>query len=173
VVKLQKCRNKVTSTVILHKFTNMIDQHAFYMTLALKEARKALLDDEVPVGSIIVYNNKVIAKSHNRSIRLCDPTAHAEMQVITSACNYLKSRYLQDCILYTTLEPCNMCSGALFWSKIGQLVYGAKDKKQGFSNLTERTLHPKTIIRAGILADECGYLLTKFFEKKRKLKIKN
>ena len=173
MVKLQKCGNKVTSRLILHKFTNMIDPHAFYMTIALKEARKALLDDEVPVGSIIVYNKKVIAKSHNRSIRLCDPTAHAEMQVITSACNYLKSRYLQECILYTTLEPCNMCSGALFWSKIGQLVYGAEDKKQGFSNLKERTLHPKTIITTGILGEECGYLLTKFFQKKRNLNIKN
>ena len=141
-----------------------------YMNTALTEARKAFRADEVPVGSIIVYNNKIIAKAHNMCITLCDPTAHAEMQVITSACNYLQSRYLENCTLYTTLEPCLMCSGALFWAKIGQIIYGADDKKDGFSLFKMKSLHPKTTIKKGILKHECGYLLTEFFKKKRNLK---
>ena len=129
----------------------MLQSHEFYMRKALTEAKKAFYSDEVPVGAVMLYNNKIIAKSYNMCIRLCDPTAHAEMQIITSASNYLKSRYLDKCILYTTLEPCHMCSGALFWSKIGQLVYGASDKKNGFSMKKEPLLHPKTIITKGVL----------------------
>ena len=110
----------------------MIDIDEVYMNKALIEARKGFREDEVPIGSIIVYNKKIIAKAHNMCIKLCDPTAHAEMQVITSACNYLQSRYLENCILYTTLEPCCMCSGALFLSKIGKIIYGADDRKRGF-----------------------------------------
>lgn len=147
----------------------MLQTHEFYMRQALTEAKKAFYEDEVPVGSIILYKNKIIAKSYNMCIKLCDPTAHAEMQVITSAANYLKSRYLDKCVLYTTLEPCHMCSGALFWSKIGQLVYGASDRKNGFSMKKEQLLHPKTIITKGVLSNECAYLLTDFFKKKRKL----
>ena len=104
--------------------------------------------------------------------RLCDPTAHAEMQVITAACNYLKSKYLDKCIMYTTLEPCPMCAGALFWAKIGQIIYGAKDPKQGAILLEKNILHQKTIIKGGVLIGECAHLLTSFFEKKRKLKKK-
>tara|TARA_B100001250_G_C19543872_1_gene675946 strand:- start:228 stop:659 length:432 start_codon:yes stop_codon:yes gene_type:complete len=142
------------------------------MQKALSEAKRALSEDEVPVGSIIVYNNKIIAKSFNMCVKLCDPTAHAEMQVITAASNYLNSRYLEKCIMYTTLEPCHMCSGALYWAKIGQIVYGASDKKNGFSLMKEHLIHPKTIVIKGVLENECSYLLTDFFKKKRKFKSK-
>jgi len=150
----------------------MINKDEFYMKEALKEAKKAFAEDEVPVGSIIVYKNTIIAKGYNMCERLCDPTAHAEMQVITSACNYLQSKYLDKCMLYTTLEPCSMCAGALFWSKIGQVIYGARDPKQGAFLLEKNLLHPKTIVKGGVLIGECAYLLTSFFEKKRKLKKK-
>ncbi|MAQ69467.1 MAG: tRNA-specific adenosine deaminase [Flavobacteriales bacterium] len=150
----------------------MINKDEIYMKEALKEAKKAFAEDEVPVGSIIVYKNAIIARGYNMCERLCDPTAHAEMQVITSACNYLKSKYLDECVLYTTLEPCSMCAGALFWSKIGKIVYGAKDPKRGAFLLGQNLLHPRTIIKGGILIGECAYLLTSFFEKKRKLKKK-
>ena len=142
------------------------------MRKALIEAEKGFRKDEVPVGSIIVYNDKIIAKAHNMCVTLCDPTAHAEMQVITSACNYLKSRYLKRCTLYTTLEPCCMCSGGLFWSKIGAVIYAADDEKQGFSLLKKNVFHPKTTIKKGVLKYEAGHLLTKFFKKKRNLQKK-
>ena len=150
----------------------MINIDDTYMQKALIEARMGFREDEVPVGSIIVYKKKIIAKAHNLCIKLCDPTAHAEMQVITSACNYLNSRYLDNCILYTTLEPCSMCSGALFWSKIGKVVYGADDPEKGFSLFKKKLLHPKTIIKKGVLKNECSYILSAFFKKKRKLKKK-
>jgi tRNA(adenine34) deaminase len=150
----------------------MDNSHEFYMKKALIEARRASSEDEVPVGAIVVYNNIVIAKSYNLCIKLCDPTAHAEMQVITAACGYLNSRYLDKCILYTTLEPCSMCSGAMYWSKLGHLVYGAKDEKRGFSLFKNHLLHPKTKITKGVLQYECTTLLTDFFKKKRKLKEK-
>jgi len=147
----------------------MINIDHIYMKEALKEAKKALKLDEVPVGSIIVYEKKIIARSYNMCERLCDPTAHAEMQAVTSACNYLQSKYLDKCTLYTTLEPCVMCSGALFWSKIGRVVYGAKDIEQKNGLCEEKKMHPKTKLKGGILAEECAYLLSSFFEKKRKL----
>ena len=148
----------------------MIDTDEMYMKKALAEARKAMYNDEVPVGSIITHNNKIIAKAHNLTIQLCDPTAHAEMQAITAACNHLQSRYLDKCTLYTTLEPCIMCASALFWAKIGKVVYGADDKKRGMSYVDMNILHKKTILKKNILMHECGGLLTEFFKKKRKLK---
>ena len=150
----------------------MNHSHEFYMKKALIEADRASSEDEVPVGAIIVYENIVIAKSYNLCIKLCDPTAHAEIQVITSACSYLNSRYLDKCILYTTLEPCIMCSGAMYWSKLGHLVYGANDEKRGFSLFKKNLIHPKTKITKGILQYECATLLTDFFKKKRNLKEK-
>ena len=150
----------------------MKDNHEFYMRKALTQAHLALTEDEVPVGAIMIHNDKVIAKSYNQCRKLCDPTAHAEMQIITSACHYLNSRYLDQCVLYTTLEPCYMCSGALFWAQLGVLVYGAGDPKQGFSNINKKITHPKTNIIRGVLQQECAYLLSDFFEKKRKLKKK-
>jgi tRNA(adenine34) deaminase len=147
----------------------MINIAEFYMKKALIEAQKAESEDEVPVGAIIVHNEKIIAKAHNMCIRLCDPTAHAEMQVITAACNYLDSRYLEKCTIYTTLEPCIMCAGALFWSKIDALVYGCNDKKQGGVVVANKIIHPKTKIKKGVLEHECSHILTEFFKKKRTL----
>ena len=147
----------------------MIDIDIFFMNEALKEAKKAFQDDEVPVGCVVVHQKNIIARAYNMCERLCDPTAHAEMQVITSASNYLKSKYLSQCTIYTTLEPCTMCAGALFWAKIGKIVYGANDEKRGCGMLEKNVLHPKTKIQRGVLAHECAYLLSSFFEKKRKL----
>ena len=148
----------------------MNNSHEFYMKKALLEAERGAADDEVPVGAVVVHENVVIAKSYNLCIKLCDPTAHAEIQVITAACNYLRSRYLNECILYTTLEPCNMCSGAMYWAQIGHLVYGAKDEQKGFNKFKSNLLHPKTKITRGILQYESSMLLTDFFKKKRNLK---
>ena len=148
----------------------MNDSHEFYMKKALIEAERGATENEVPVGAIVVHENMIIAKSYNLCIKLCDPTAHAEMQVITAACNYLQSRYLNECILYTTLEPCNMCSGAMYWAQLGHLVYGAADTKKGFSQFKNNLIHPKTKITKGILQYESSLFLTDFFKKKRKLK---
>lgn len=138
------------------------------MNEALKEARKAYDMDEVPVGAIIVINNLIIARAHNLVVNLNDVTAHAEMQAITSAENYLGSRYLDECTLYVTLEPCLMCAAASSWAQISKIVYGADDPKAGFSLFGEKTIHPKTQIIKGILDQECSELLSRFFSEKRK-----
>ncbi|WP_313581646.1 nucleoside deaminase [Chishuiella sp.] len=138
----------------------------YYMRIALNEARNAFDRDEIPVGAIIVSNNKIIAKAHNLTETLTDVTAHAEMQAITSAANYLGGKYLQNCTLYVTLEPCIMCGGALYWSQISKVVYGASDDKRGFKNKLGN-LHPKTEIISGILEDECSLLMKEFFLNKR------
>ena len=138
------------------------------MNEALKEAKKAFDADEVPVGVVIVADNKIIARTHNLTERLIDVTAHAEMQAITSAANFIGGKYLNDCTLYVTLEPCLMCAGALYWSHLTRLVYGASDDKKGFSTLSETVLHPKTVVVKGILEQECGGILKEFFQKKRK-----
>ena len=148
---------------------HMINIDHIYMREALKEAKKAFKEDEVPVGSIIVHENTIIARSYNMCERLCDPTAHAEMQALTSACHYIQSKYLDKCTIYTTLEPCIMCSGALFWSKINRIVFGAKDQENRSGVLQRHIIHPKTKLQGGVLGEECAYLLTSFFEKKRKL----
>lgn len=139
----------------------------YFMREALKEAQKAFELDEVPVGAIIVAENKIIARGHNLTEQLNDVTAHAEMQSITSAANYIGGKYLNDCTLYVTLEPCIMCAGALYWSHITKVVYGASDDKKGFSKINESLLHPKTIVTKGVLADDCSKLLKDFFQKKR------
>ena len=139
----------------------------YFMNEALKEAKKAFDADEVPVGVVIVADNKIIARTHNLTERLIDVTAHAEMQAITSAANFIGGKYLNDCTLYVTLEPCLMCAGALYWSHITKLVYGASDDKKGFSKLTETVLHPKTVVARGVLEYECSILLKEFFQKKR------
>ena len=138
------------------------------MKEALKEARKAYDSDEVPVGVVIVAENKIIARAHNLTELLNDVTAHAEMQAITSAANFIGGKYLNDCILYVTLEPCLMCAGALYWSHITKVVYGASDDKRGFSKLNQPVLHPKTILVKGVLEEECSTLLKDFFALKRK-----
>ncbi len=138
-----------------------------FMREALKEARKAFDADEVPVGAVVVANNRIIARAHNLTERLNDVTAHAEMQAITAAANALGGKYLTDCTLYVTLEPCVMCAGALSWSQISRIVFGASDEKRGYVKLNQPVLHPKTVIERGLLADECGKLMKDFFLKKR------
>ncbi|MBN8701734.1 MAG: nucleoside deaminase [Bacteroidetes bacterium] len=139
----------------------------YFMREALKEAKKAFDADEVPVGAVIVSNNQIISRAHNLTERLNDVTAHAEMQAITAAANTLGGKYLNECTLYVTLEPCIMCAGAIMWGQFGKIVFGASDPKKGFLNLNQKVLHPKTNITNGILGEECAILLKTFFEKKR------
>ena len=138
----------------------------YYMKMALQEAQIALEKDEVPIGCVIVSNNRVIAKAHNLTEALNDVTAHAEMQAITSAANFLGGKYLKDCTMYVTLEPCIMCAGALTWSQISKVVIGARDEKRGFINQNVK-LHPKTEIVSGILENECSEIVKNFFKNKR------
>ena len=139
----------------------------YFMNEALKEAHKALEKDEVPIGAVVVIGNRIIARAHNLTETLHDVTAHAEMQAFTAASDYLGGKYLKECILYVTLEPCIMCAGAAFWTQIGKLVYGANDGKRGYLLIQERLLHPKTEVVSGILAEQSSILLKKFFKKKR------
>jgi len=136
----------------------------YFMQIALAEAEDAFEEGEIPVGAVVVLNNKVIAKAHNLTQTLNDVTAHAEMQALTSACNYLGAKYLNDCTLYVTLEPCVMCAGALYWAQIGKVVYGANDTKRGFSLVNSALLHPKTEVAKGVLAEESERLLEGFFK---------
>ena len=139
----------------------------YFMTEALKEANKAIKKDEVPVGAIVVCDNQIIARAHNYTERLNDVTAHAEMQAFTSASDYLGGKYLNECTLYVTLEPCVMCGGASFWTQIKRIVYGASDEKRGFSNIESSILHPKTEITKGIQEEKCRKILHEFFQHKR------
>ena len=141
--------------------------HEHFMNEALKEAKVAFSKDEVPVGAVIVYQNKIIARAHNLTECLNDVTAHAEMQVITSATNFIGGKYLKDCSLYVTLEPCVMCAGAIYWAQLGQLIFGADDSKKGFKRINQNILHPKTIIVKGVLAEECSSIVKRFFQSKR------
>ena len=138
-----------------------------YMKEALKEAYKALEKDEVPIGAVIVCNGRVIARAHNLTEMLNDPTAHAEMQAITMATSYMGGKYLKDCTLYVTVEPCPMCAAALGWAQISKVVYGASDAKRGYSLFSPNLLHPKTIVEKGVMAEECGRIVTEFFRSKR------
>jgi len=139
----------------------------YFMKQALEEAHKAFEADEIPVGALIVCNNRIIARAHNLTERLNDVTAHAEMQAITAAANYLGGKYLKDCTLYVTLEPCNMCAGALAWSQISRIVYGAADKKRGFTAFSPSPLHPRTEVITGVMEEESAQLVKSFFVKKR------
>ncbi len=139
----------------------------FFMREALKEARKAFELDEVPVGAVIVCQNRIIGRGHNLTERLVDVTAHAEMQAFTAAANHLGAKYLDECTLYVTLEPCVMCAGAAFWTQIGRIVYGAADEKRGYTTSGASLLHPRTVVVPGILEQECAMLLTEFFKSKR------
>ncbi|WP_461114594.1 nucleoside deaminase [Spirosoma jeollabukense] len=136
----------------------------YFMEIALGLAEEAATDGEIPVGAVIVCRNRIIAKARNQTERLKDVTAHAELMAITSATQYLGSKYLTDCTLYVTLEPCVMCAGALFWAQIGRLVIGASDLKRGYSRIEPSVLHPKTRLETGVLAEESQMLLTKFFK---------
>jgi len=139
----------------------------YFMKEALKEAQKALDKDEVPIGALIVSNNQVIARAHNLTETLNDVTAHAEMQAITAAANYLGGKYLTGCTLYVTLEPCVMCIGASAWAQLSRIVYGAPDPKKGFSHYDSKMVHPKTNVVTGVLENECSTLITDFFKTKR------
>ena len=138
-----------------------------YMKMALEEARLAFEADEVPIGAVIVSNGRVIGRGHNLTETLQDATAHAEMQAITAAANYMGTKYLTDCTLYVTVEPCVMCAGAMYWSKISRLVYGAPDDKYGYSVVAPQSLHPKTEVVKGLMEEESAQLMKKFFVNKR------
>ncbi len=138
-----------------------------YMRLALEEAKLALEADEVPIGAIIVAGGRIVGRGHNLVETLVDVTAHAEIQAITAAASTIGGKYLNDCTLYVTVEPCPMCAGALAWSQIGRIVYGASDPKRGFSTISDNMLHPRTVITAGVLREECEALMKNFFAKLR------
>jgi len=142
----------------------------YFMREALKEAEKAFETDEVPVGAAIVSGEKIIARAYNLTEQLNDVTAHAEMQAFTAASEYIGGKFLDECTLYVTLEPCVMCAGAAFWARISRIVYGAEDDKRGYSLVNNNLLHPKTIITKGVLEEECSALLRSFFDKKRNIR---
>ena len=154
-------------TFVLINETNVNNSHAFFMRQALDEAQQALQRDEVPVGAVIVCNDRIIARGHNLTETLNDVTAHAEMQAITAAANFLGGKYLTDCTLYVTVEPCVMCAGALGWSQISRIVYGAADEKRGFTRFAPDALHPRTEVISGVLEADCSELMKEFFKKKR------
>jgi len=141
----------------------------YFMMQAIKEAKKALADEEIPIGAVVVMNEKVIARGYNMTERLNDPTAHAEMIALTSAFNLLGSKYLPEATLYVTVEPCLMCAGAIYWSKIGKIIYGADDEKNGYKRITASNwpFHPKTELIRGVMKDECAKLMKDFFKSKR------
>lgn len=146
---------------------NLFDD-MYFMKKALMEAEMAFDKGEIPVGAVIVIDNKIIARGHNLTELLNDVTAHAEMQAITAAANFLGGKYLHNCTLYVTLEPCQMCGGALYWSQISNIVYGARDEERGCINLQTK-LHPKTIVKGGVMAEEAALLLKRFFIERRNL----
>ncbi|MGE5420102.1 MAG: nucleoside deaminase [Chloroflexota bacterium] len=145
----------------------VLNRNEQFMKAALDEAMKAYARQEVPVGAVIVYRDTIIARAHNLTETLRDPTAHAEMQAITSATDWLGGKYLDECAIYVTLEPCGMCAGAIGWSQAGALIYGASDEKKGYNGISGALLHPKTKVLSGVLENECRDLLLKFFKAKR------
>jgi tRNA(adenine34) deaminase len=146
-------------------FSIFSDEH--YMSEALKEARQALAEDEVPVGAVIVCNHRIIARAHNMTERLNDVTAHAEMQAFSAASHYLGAKYLTDCTLFVTLEPCLMCAAAAAWTQISRLIYGAGDDKKGYTLFRKDILHPHTVVTSGIMEKECSDIVKAFFKTKR------
>jgi len=146
---------------------NPIDDN-YFMKRALQEAELAFDKNEVPVGAVIVMNNQIIARAHNLTETLNDVTAHAEMQAFTAAADFLGGKYLKECTLYVTLEPCQMCAGASYWTQIGKIVFGASEEKRGFLTLKTK-LHPKTVVLGGVLEEECSTILKRFFIEKRNL----
>lgn len=144
-----------------------IHSDEYFMKMALKEAQKAFEEDEIPVGAVVVWNNQVIAKAHNTSEQLNDATAHAEMIALTAASNHIGSKFLDECTLFVTLEPCPMCAGAIFWTRIKRLCYAASDDKSGFMRFGKEMLNNKTKVQFGLMADEAAVLLKDFFRKKR------
>lgn len=145
-----------------------ISPDEYFMGEALKEARYALGEDEIPIGAIVVYNGRIIGKGHNLTERLNDVSAHAEMQALTAAANLIGGKYLQGCTLYVTMEPCVMCAGASYWFQVSKIVFGAYDNKLGFGRINQKITHPKTVITGGIREAECSQLVKDFFKGKRK-----
>ena len=145
----------------------MILDDEYFMRQALTEAKLAFSEDEIPIGAVIVNKNRIIARAHNLTETLNDVTAHAEMQAITAAASVMGGKYLTDCTLYVTVEPCPMCAGALRWAQISKIVFGASDEKRGYHTVSPSILHPRTEVVSGILADECASLMQLFFEQKR------
>lgn len=145
----------------------MMEEDIRHMREALKEAAEAAMDDEVPIGAVIVARGRIIAKGHNMTEMLHDPTAHAEMIALTAATEAIGSKYLNDCTLYVTVEPCPMCAAALNWAQVGRIVYGASDPKRGYSMYSPSLLHPKTAVESGVSADECSAMVTDYFKSKR------
>jgi len=141
--------------------------HEYFMKKALEQAQLAFQKNEVPVGAVVVYNNQIIARAYNLTETLNDVTAHAEMQAYTAAANFIGGKYLIDCTLYVTLEPCVMCAGASYWTQLARIVYGASDSKRGFLQFGNTLLHPKTEVISGIMQDECSALVKEFFKQKR------
>ncbi|MFN8166198.1 MAG: nucleoside deaminase [Bacteroidia bacterium] len=141
--------------------------HIHFMREALKEAMKAFDADEVPIGAVIVHGNRIIGRGHNLTERLNDVTAHAEMQAFTAAANFIGGKFPTDCTLYVTIEPCVMCAGASYWTQISRIVYGARDEKKGFQNVSKNILHPKTVLIGGVMENDCASLMKEFFKKKR------
>lgn len=149
-----------------------IHSDEYFMGEALKQAKMAFEEGEIPVGAVVVANKKIIARAHNQTEKLNDPTAHAEMLALTAATNYLGTKYLNECSLYVTLEPCGMCAGGIYWAQLGNLIYSAKDEKRGFKAINPAMIHPKTELKQGPLEAESGALITMFFEKIRDRKIR-
>lgn len=145
-----------------------MDTYQKFMAEALKEAANAAAEDEVPIGAVVVCNGRIVGRGHNMTERLKDPSAHAEMIAITAATEALGGKYLDSCSLYVTVEPCPMCAGAMNWAQLGELVYGASDPKRGYTRFTPSLLHPKTKVQVGVLAEECGQMVSEFFKSKRK-----
>ncbi|MBO7109018.1 MAG: nucleoside deaminase [Prevotella sp.] len=145
----------------------MTPNHEKFMRMALDEAKKALTKGEVPIGAVIVCQEHVVARAHNLTETLTDPTAHAEMQAITIAASELGGKYLTQCTLYVTVEPCVMCAGALGWAQVPQVVYGCRDDKRGFLTIAPNALHPKAVVTGGVLEDECRELMQEFFRQRR------
>ena len=148
----------------MEKQKNIAEQDKKFMQLAINEAQKALREEEVPIGAVIVCGDRVIGRGHNLVETLCDATAHAEMQCITAAASTLGGKYLKDCTIYVTVEPCIMCAGALAWSQIGRVVYGADDPKRGYTTVEGRVFHPKTVVERGVMREECEMLRKDFFK---------
>ncbi|MBQ4299043.1 MAG: nucleoside deaminase [Bacteroidales bacterium] len=144
-----------------------MDRDIRFMNEALKEARYALSDGEIPIGAVVVWRDSIIARGHNMTEKLHDTTAHAEMLAVTAATEAIGGKYLQDCTLYVTIEPCPMCAGALNWAQVGRIVYGAADPRRGYSLFTPSLLHPRTEVSSGVLADECSALVQDFFKARR------
>jgi tRNA(adenine34) deaminase len=140
----------------------------YFMKQALAEAEQAATEGEVPIGAVVVADGRIIARAHNLTETLCDPTAHAEMQAITAATSVLGGKYLTDCTLYVTVEPCPMCAGALAWAQTARVVYGASDEKRGYTTVSDRLLHPRTETKSGVLSERCGDLMKNFFRDKRR-----